>query len=491
MVEPVFGVTFTRKSDEPKPVIESDMSTIGVIGTAPSADAVAFPLNLPILVRTSDTILRAKLGALGTIADAMRGIAGQLGDYDVATDVVVVRVAKGATDAETIGNIVGSESQKTGLFAFLSAGIDLAKIPRLIIAPGYTHQSASGIKGLTLTQGGTGYTSAPAVALTGGGGTGATAHAVLTDGAVSAVILDNPGSGYTSAPLVTFSGGAGTGATAAATYGQFGNAVVAALPSICSRLIAHAIVEGPGTTEVAIENWRETFSSERLIPVDLWVKVQEGAEVVTRPGVSRVAGIAVRRDYEFRGRPFHSWANQPMQDIVGLVRNPSFSLTDGDSEGQALLRHNIGIAVRGELGVESAIASSGFIFIGTDNAGVDEEWRFYHVTRGRDFIHLGLLRTLRVFLGRSNIDGHSIQAILNTMTVWLGDLQSDGDILGFRTGFTKDANTPEELRLGKFACFFKAEEPPVLRRLQIDSHRYRPALDSLLQDLLTTAGSLA
>lgn len=71
-----------------------------------------------------------------------------------------------------------------------------------------------------VTSGGTGYTSAPTVSFTGGGGTGAAATAVLTSGVVTGITVTNAGSGYTSAPTVAFSGGAGSGASATATVGS-------------------------------------------------------------------------------------------------------------------------------------------------------------------------------------------------------------------------------------------------------------------------------
>ncbi len=64
---------------------------------------------------------------------------------------------------------------------------------------------------------GTGYTSAPSVTISGGGGTGATATATVAGGVISGVTIGSGGSGYTTAPTVTFSGGGGTGAVAAAT----------------------------------------------------------------------------------------------------------------------------------------------------------------------------------------------------------------------------------------------------------------------------------
>jgi hypothetical protein len=63
--------------------------------------------------------------------------------------------------------------------------------------------SGSFVTGYTVTDGGSGYTSAPAVTITGGGGSGATATAVISGGVVTAVNAVLAGSGYTSPPLVT------------------------------------------------------------------------------------------------------------------------------------------------------------------------------------------------------------------------------------------------------------------------------------------------
>ncbi len=70
------------------------------------------------------------------------------------------------------------------------------------------------VSSVTVTNGGTGYTSAPTVNFTGGAGTGAAGTATIINGAVTAVTVNLGGSGYTSAPAVSFTGGGGTGATA-------------------------------------------------------------------------------------------------------------------------------------------------------------------------------------------------------------------------------------------------------------------------------------
>lgn len=72
-----------------------------------------------------------------------------------------------------------------------------------------------GISAVNVTNGGTGYTTAPTVAITGGGGTGATATATVAGGKITGFVITNPGSGYTRAPTVGLTG-AGTGGAATA-----------------------------------------------------------------------------------------------------------------------------------------------------------------------------------------------------------------------------------------------------------------------------------
>jgi hypothetical protein len=69
---------------------------------------------------------------------------------------------------------------------------------------------------IAVTAGGTGYTTAPPITFTGGGGSGMAATATVSGGVVTGITLTNPGQGYTSAPVVNI-GGPGTGAHATAT----------------------------------------------------------------------------------------------------------------------------------------------------------------------------------------------------------------------------------------------------------------------------------
>lgn len=69
---------------------------------------------------------------------------------------------------------------------------------------------------ISVSTGGSSYTSAPTVSISGGGGTGAAAIAQMAGTAVESILVTNGGTGYTSNPSVSFSGGGGTGAAATA-----------------------------------------------------------------------------------------------------------------------------------------------------------------------------------------------------------------------------------------------------------------------------------
>jgi hypothetical protein len=100
----------------------------------------------------------------------------------------------------------------------------------------------TGVTEVDITNGGTGYTSAPAVSFTGGGGTGAAGVAEVSNGKVVSIILTSGGSGYTSAPAVSFAGGGGTGAAGAAQIRNNVNGMTVAVGNSSIDALA-AIVE--------------------------------------------------------------------------------------------------------------------------------------------------------------------------------------------------------------------------------------------------------
>ena len=93
----------------------------------------------------------------------------------------------------------------------------------------------SKVDDIAVSAGGTGYTSAPTVTFTSGGGTGATATATVSGGVVTAVTVTAGGTGYTSAPTIGFTGGAGSGATATASMKEGGDMLARTVFSVVNK----------------------------------------------------------------------------------------------------------------------------------------------------------------------------------------------------------------------------------------------------------------
>ncbi|ESW92916.1 phage tail protein [Mesorhizobium sp. C280B] len=491
--ELIVGVKHLRDGIEAQAVLGADMSVIGIIGTAPAADAAAFPLDTAVVLYTNDTALRALLGTTGTLVDALAGISAQLGGGVGAARCVIVRVTDNASAATVIASMLGSEANGTGVWAFLDAPEELGVTPRLLIAPGYTSQTVSGLVfGAITAPGSLGTNGTFALAFTGGTGSGAAGTFTVAGGALTAVAITNPGS-YTVAPTLSFAASANlVGATATITLEQLANAVVAIMPTICERLKAMFLPEGPTNTRAAAVDWLETIPrTQRILhPLRQDAKILDGSgNVVTKPLSPYIVGLYVRRDAQSDGVPGHSVANQQVFGIVGVTPIIPFSITDPAVVGQDDLAISFGIMFRGDTGVDGALTDGGFTFWGTDTLSQESEWLFANVCRMRDYIELMQVRAVRTYLGRYNLTAQTVQAIINTLDTQLRGFKANGDILDYRIEFDPDVNTPSELRLGNIDLTFKAEEPPVLRKITIRSRRYAEALDGLVRSISIQLGN--
>ena len=110
--------------------------------------------------------------------------------------------------------ISGATGSLTG-FTITNAGSGYTTAPSVVISG--NGAGGGDVNLVTITAGGTGYTGVPTVSFSGGGGSGAAATATVANGAVTGITITNPGTGYTGAPTVTITAGGGSGATATAT----------------------------------------------------------------------------------------------------------------------------------------------------------------------------------------------------------------------------------------------------------------------------------
>lgn len=134
------GVEVVELFDGIRPIRTVKSSVIGLVGTAPDAQADKFPLDTPVLVAGRRTEAAA-LGTAGTLPEAMDGIFDQCGAM-----VVVVRVAEGEDEAATKSNIIGgvdtATGTRTGLQCFLDAKSALHATPRILVAPRFSQELA-------------------------------------------------------------------------------------------------------------------------------------------------------------------------------------------------------------------------------------------------------------------------------------------------------------------------------------------------------------
>ena len=105
-------------------------------------EAEPFPLNTPSMIAGSRR-KAARLGTSGTLPAAMDGVFDQAGAV-----VIVVRVTEGQDEQETTANVVGGVNSSTGdlegVHALAGAESVVGFKPRILCAPGYTHQRESG-----------------------------------------------------------------------------------------------------------------------------------------------------------------------------------------------------------------------------------------------------------------------------------------------------------------------------------------------------------
>ncbi|WP_142416282.1 phage tail sheath subtilisin-like domain-containing protein [Bartonella massiliensis] len=279
------GVEVVEVDDGTRPLRAVQSGVIGIIGTAPDADEQAFPLNTPVLV-TGSLSQAAKLDKTGkrrgTLPNALDLIFKQVGAI-----VVVVRVKEGDNEEATLTNILGGVNENgayEGVHAFIGAQSVVGQTPRILIAPGFTHQRPSSVN---------------------------------TD-ETEATVKDE--SSTTSNP------------------------VAAELIGIAERLRAIVVLDAPNTTDEAALSAAKDFDSKRAILIDPFVKVNRNGKILEEPASAAVAGVIAKTD--FANGFWHSPSNKVINGIVGIARPIDFSIGDRASRANLLNEQNITTIIR-------------------------------------------------------------------------------------------------------------------------------------------------
>jgi hypothetical protein len=340
----------------------------------------AFPLNTPVLIAGS-RVTAAKLGATGTLPQALDDILDQAGAV-----VVVVRVAVGADDAATTANIIGGVNSGTGAFegvhAFRGAESVLGFAPRILCAPGWTHQK--------------------------------------------------------------------TGSTA--------NPVVAELVGIAERLRAVIIADATNGTDSDAIAYAGDWGSKRVYchyPFD--TKLDSLGNQINVPASARIAGQIAKSDNE-RGF-WWSPSNTTVNGIVGTSQAIDFALGDANCRANLLNEKNVGTTIR----------QNGYRLWGNRTCADDPKWMFLSVVRTADIINDSLLRAHLWAVDR-NITKTYVQDVVEGVKAYLRHLMGIEAILGGDCWADPDLNTPDQIAQGKVYFDFDFTPPFPAEHVTFRSH---------------------
>jgi len=180
----------------------------------------------------------------------------------VASNGTIFRSTASSTFATTGGTAI-NQSAEVDFSQFNNRMYFTDGSSNLHFSDGTTaYRQGTSILSITVTSGGTGYTSVPTVTIAAPNiayGTTATAVATVVSNSVSAITVTIAGSGYTSAPAITFTGGGGSGAAATASVSNLAPPALRLVKQFTNRIFA----VGTGTD-------RNTLYASDILDAEVW-----------------------------------------------------------------------------------------------------------------------------------------------------------------------------------------------------------------------------
>ena len=450
------GVQLNESAETPALLRVSQQGATFINGTATDADAAAFPLNTPTLV--TSLAQAALLGDAGTLLADVTTYFGEGGSY-----AIVNRVEASETPATAEANLIGNAAAKTGLYAALKAKPSLGIQPRVIITAGDTGSYIEdGVVSVSVSAGGSGYTSAPTATATGGGTESdkvlPTLTAVLGTGAnagkVVSVTVVSPGKAMTAAPSIAFSGGGGTGAAATANLGDVANPFVSALNVICPQIRARAYISGPNTTNAEAIRFRNTVNGGRILIIDpKGIKNVDGAPV-TVPIAPVFAGVRARVVASAEGVS-GSVSNKIIRTLDGVARTIAYP-----ADSNYLNEHQVSTVINERGGLRTWGSR-----LATDVA----LWQFDSVRATADMINESLEDIYFSWVDKKLTKGN-LKMMIEDGNAALRIFAANNDILGARV-WLGEQNAPATNANGQIFLNVEFEPVGLMEQIKITTHR--------------------
>ena len=350
----------------------------GILGTAPDASESDFPTDRPFTITTPSQV--KALGSAGTLKESLETW------FDIGMrQINIVRIDEGADAAALLANAVGSSTALTGISAFLKASSLGLPVSKLITAPGIgTTSVADGVSAVAVTAGGSGYSEATVLTVT-GNGTGAVLKPIISAGVITGVIVVKPGYGYTEEPTVAaVDAGGGKDATFAATVGVVKNPVIADAIGVTDKTRAMFYADGPDGTDQQAVQARQVIGSKRVFYSDPRVLKSIDGVSVPMPSSTVHAAMQARADHE--NGVHWTGTNKVIPGIIGTNR----AIVHG-TQSNYLNENRVNTIVN---------MGDGFRTWGVWTCSDDPVWQFVNVVRTTDAVNESIERAFRQFVGR-------------------------------------------------------------------------------------------
>lgn len=262
------------------------------------------------------------------------------------------------------------------------------------------------------------------------------------------------------------------------------NPYAAACESVSAKLKAIGVYDTGGPNSEASLAYRADFSSRYSYLVDPYVRVAQGASIVSMPASPWAAAMFVAKDKK-KGGPYWSPSNQEVLGILGTSRPITYF--DGEIDHEANLLNEAGIATfipsRIVQGAAGQFSSNGRILWGNRTAAEDPIWQFVNVVRTRATIEKAIVNGFRPWALDENMTAQHVLSVMRSLQDLLDQLIAIGAILGGRVYWDRNVNTNLSMRAGKLRVEFDAEEVPPLEDLIFGSRRNEAYFDNLASDI--------
>lgn len=217
------------------------------------------------------------------------------------------------------------------------------------------------------------------------------------------------------------------------------NSVASELISLAERLNAVVFIDGPDTTDAAAISAGQLYGSERAMILDPWFRIEDTVtgEITDDPPSARVAGLQAKVDLT-QGF-WNSLSNRTINGIKGLTRAIDFKLGDFNSRANILNENN----------VTTFINYQGFRAWGNRGLGNDPRWHFLSVRRTADMINDSIKRGHMWAVDRNSTGRTYVEDVTGSVNRYLASLIGQDAIIGGLCIANPDLNTPQNIAQGK------------------------------------------